>query len=99
MEEFWGSILGVIIVCAIMFLIDYFSEKQYENELTQPDEIKYIKKDDVLDNYIAIFTTPFCLWLIIYSLEKVLLTYSAGNGAKSLPSQLGIHFLDNLVSI
>jgi len=76
MEEFWGSILGVIIVCAIMFLIDYFSEKQYENELTQPDEIKYIKKDVVLDNYIAIFRstigTPYKNFLIPKELCKQL---------------------------
>ncbi len=55
MEKFWGPILGVIIFCGIKFLFDYISEKEYEHELTQPDEVKYIKKDDVLDNYLSIF--------------------------------------------
>lgn len=55
MKDFFGLIIGIIIACVVMHLINFLSEKEYEDELTQPDEIEFIKKDALLDAYIPYF--------------------------------------------
>ena len=44
MEEMLAYILVIPIICGVVFLFNYLSKKDYEYELTQPDDITRIKK-------------------------------------------------------